>query len=177
MKTNIQKASLTAGFSLLIMTVLAFMIFPSLQATTLSIIGIAIIIILDVIVAISLYILLKPANSNFSFLTALFRIVYAIIFTVALIKMPDLNTFNYIWQRGLLVFGFHLLLLGVLIYKSTYIPKWLGILVIIASAGYIVDSLGVYFGYSLQIGMFTFIGELILMLWLLIKGNKIQISN
>jgi len=177
MKTTIQKSALISGISLLIMTILSFIIFPSLQANTLSIIGIVIIIILDVIVALSLYIVLKPTDKNLSFWTALFRIVYAIIFTIALIKMPDLNAFTNIWQRGLLVFGFHLLLLGVLIYKSNYIPKWVGILILIASAGYIIDSFGIYLGYSLQIGMFTFIGELILMLWLIFKGGKIQISD
>ncbi|MFC1785039.1 DUF4386 domain-containing protein [Candidatus Neomarinimicrobiota bacterium] len=173
---SIQKTAKIAGVSLLIMTIMSFIIFPSLQATTLSIIGIAIIIILDVVVAISLYIILKPSNENLSMIMALFRIVYAIIFTIALIKMPDLNAFTYIWERGLLVFGFHLLLLGVLIYHSIYIPKWIGVLVVIASTGYIIDNIGTYFGYSLQIGMFTFIGEIILMLWLLIKGSKIQIS-
>lgn len=173
----IQKSALTAGFSLLIMTILSFIIFPSLQANTLSIIGIAVIIILDVIVALSLYVVLKPVDKNLSLWSALFRIVYAVIFTIALIKMPDLNAFNYIWERGLLVFGIHILLLGILVYKSSYIPKWVGILVLIASAGYIIDSLGAFWGYSWQIGMFTFIGELILMLWLIFKGGKIQISN
>lgn len=174
--TSIQKAAIISGVSLLIMTILSVLIFPSLKATTLSIIGIAIIIILDVVVAITLYQILKPSNNNLSFLMAIFRIVYAVIFTIALIKMPDLNAFNYIWIRGLLVFGLHLLLLGVLIYHSTYIPKWIGALVVIASFGYIIDSIGAYFGYSLQIGMFTFFGELILMAWLLIKGSRIQIQ-
>ena len=175
--TLVRKAALYSGLGLLIMMILSFIIFPSLEATTFSIVGIAIIIILDVIVAITLYQVLKPVNYNLSFLMALFRIVYAIIFTIALIKISDISTFNYIWERGLLVFGVHLLLLGVLIYNSKYIPKLIGVLVMIASAGYIIDSIGVNFGLSLQIAMFTFFGEIILMLWLLIKGSKIQVSN
>ena len=174
---SIQKAALASGVGLLIMTILSLIIFSSLEATTFSIVGIAIIIILDIIVAITIYKVVKPVNSNLSFLMALFRIVYAIIFTIALIKISDLSTFNYIWERGLLVFGVHLLLLGVLIYNSKYIPKYIGILVMLASSGYIIDSIGVYFGYSLQIAMFTFIGELVMMIWLLFRGSKIQVPN
>ena len=180
MKSNnraIQKAAIISGFSLLIMTILSFIIFPSLQATTFSKFGIAIIIILDVIVAITLYHVLKPVNSNLSFLMALSRVVYAVIFTIALLKISDLSIFNSIWERGLLVFGVHLLLLGVLVYNSNFIPKLIGILVMITSVGYIIDSIGIYFGYSFQIAMFTFFGELVLMIWLLIKGSKIQIPN
>jgi len=173
---SVQKVALTAGISLLIMTILSFLIFPSLQATVLSIIGIAVIIILDVIVAISLYILMKPTNSNLSLLMALFRIVYAVIFTIALIKMPNLNAFNFIWQRGLLVFGFHLLLLGILVFRSTFIPKWVGVLLAISGMGYIIDGFGTYWGYSYNIALYTFIGELILMFWLVIKGRKIQVN-
>jgi len=175
MDTQIQKSALTAGLSLLLMTILSILIFPSLQATTLHISGIGIIIILDIIVALALYSFLKPANQRLSLWTAVFRIVYALIFVVALIKMPDLDAFNYVWERGLLVFGFHLLLLGLLTIQAKYVPKWIGYLVLIASAGYIIDSLGVFWGYSWQIGIYTFIGELVFMLWLLIKGRKINI--
>ncbi len=177
MDKQIQRSALTAGLSLLLMTILSILIFPSLQATTLHITGIAAIIILDVIVALALYLFLKPANQRLSLWTAVFRIVYALIFVVALIKMPNLDAFNHVWERGLLVFGFHLLLLGILITQTKYVPNWIGYLVLIASAGYIIDSLGTFWDYSWQIGMFTFIGELIFMLWLLTKGRKVVLSN
>lgn len=178
METNtasIQKSALTAGLGLLIMTILSILIFPSLQAIPLHITGIAIIIILDVVVALSLYKFLKLVNPNLSLSTALFRIVYAIIFIIALIKMPDIDAFNHVWERGLLVFGFHLLLLGLLTIQAKYVPTWLGYLLLIASAGYIIDSLGAFWGYTTQIGIYTFIGELIFMFWLLFKGRKISI--
>jgi len=177
MDKQIQKSAIVAGSSLLLMTILSILIFPSLQAITLHITGIGIIIILDVIVAIALYNFLKPANQKLSLWTAIFRLVYAIIFVVALIKMPNLDAFNHVWERGLLVFGFHLLLLGILTLQAKYVPNWIGYLVLLASAGYIIDSFGAFWGYSSQIGMFTFVGELILMIWLLFKGRKIQISD
>lgn len=168
-----QNSALLAGLSLLLMTILSILIFPSLKAVPLHITGIAVIIILDIIVALALYFFLKSANQRLSLLTALFRSVYAIIFLIALIKMPNISAFNHVWERGLLVFGFHLLLLGLLTIQAKYVPKWIGYLLIIASVGYIIDSLGVFWGFSWQIGMFTFIGELVFMLWLLIKGRKI----
>lgn len=173
----IQKSAIIAGLSLLLMMILSILIFPSLQANTLHITGIAIIIILDVIVAISLYNFLKLANQRLSLFTALFRLVYALIFLISLLKMPNIDAFNHVWERGLLVFGFHLLFLGILTIQTKYVPKWIGYLLLIASAGYIVDSLGVFWGYSWQISMFTFIGELIFMIWLLIKGNKLQVTQ
>jgi len=42
----------------------------------------------------------------------------------------------------------------------------------VAGAGYVVDSFaGLLFAdYALSLGAFTFVGEFLLMLWLLIKG-------
>ena len=177
MEKQLQKSALVAGLSLVLMTILSIIIFPSLQANPLHITGIAIIIVLDVIVAISIYTFLKPANQNLSLSVAIFRMVYAVIFIIALVKMPDLDLFNHVWERGLLVFGLHLLLLGLLTIQAKYVPKWIGYLILIASAGYIIDSLGAFWGYSIQIGMFTFIGELIFMFWLIFRGIKIQVTG
>ena len=177
MDKQIQKSALIAGLSLLLMTILSILIFPSLQAITLHTVGIGVIIILDVIVAIALYNFLKPANQGLSLWTAVFRLVYALIFIVALIKMPNLDAFNHVWERGLLVFGFHLLLLGILVLQAKYIPKWIGYLILIASAGYLIDSLGAFWGYSWQIGIYTFIGELVFMVWLIFWGRKVQFDT
>lgn len=172
-KVPLPNAALIAGVCLLIMTILSFAIFPSLQATIYSIIGILIIIILDVVVAIALYFLLKPVNKNLSLTMSICRFVYAIIFFIALCNISYLTTFHAIWDSGLLLFGFHLLLLGYLVLKSTYLPKWLGILVMIGSSGYILDGIGAVFGYPLKITMFTFMGEVLFAFWLVIKGRKL----
>ena len=176
-RITIQKSALIAGLGQLIMTNLSFAIFPSLAATTIHITGIAIIIILDIIVAIAFYEFFKPVNHKLSLLAAVFRIVYAVIFLIALIKMPDIDKYYYVWDRGLLVFGIHVLLIGILVIQSNYVPKWIGVLVLIASAGYIIDSLGVFWGYSWQTAMFTFIGEMIFMIWIIFWGSKVQLGE
>ena len=50
----------------------------------------------------------------------------------------------------------------------------LGILLLIAGAGYLIDGTGRIFSdsYDLTLSMFTFIGEVVLIVWLLIQGRK-----
>jgi len=69
-------------------------------------------------------------------------------------------------------FGLWLLPLAYLIIKSGFIPKILGILLIIAGLGYLIDFLVFYLfpNFTLAITPYTFWGELLLLLWLLIKG-------
>jgi hypothetical protein len=72
--------------------------------------------------------------------------------------------------------GLWLLPLGYLILKSNFIPKLIGILMLVAGIGYIVDSVALFLlpGLILNISQFTFIGELVLLLWLLIKGVNVE---
>ena len=78
--------------------------------------------------------------------------------------------------------GLWLIPFGLLVYKSGFIPRILGVLLLINGAGYIVESLTfLLFQRSdyLFVRQFTFVtyfGELIMMLWLLIKGVKTQSS-
>ena len=84
-------------------------------------------------------------------------------------------------ERGLhiahIFWGLWLFPLGYLVLKSGFLPKVLGILLIVGGIGYLVD-LARYFLFpdsSLTITQFTFIGELLLPLWLLIKGVNVEL--
>ena len=72
--------------------------------------------------------------------------------------------------------GLWLLPLGYLIIKSKYIPNLIGILMIVAGLGYLVDSVSLFLlpTRNIDISQFTFIGEVLLLLWLLIKGVNIE---
>ncbi|MFC1529522.1 DUF4386 domain-containing protein [Gemmatimonadota bacterium] len=159
-----------------------------------------IVAILDVVVAWALYVLLKPVNKSLSLLAAWFRIVYAAILAFALsnllvvlqllkgdgyLNVFDTNqlyaqtmlfliAFTDGWDLGLAIFGLHLVVLGYLAFKSGYIPKILGILVIVAGFGYTIDSFGKFLSpsYNFSLAMFTFIGEVLLIFWLLWKSIK-----
>ena len=164
-----------------------------------------IVALLDILVAWALYVFLKPINKNLSLLTAWLRIVYSTILLVVLINlinvlqllngadylsvftadqlqtqvMLSLNIFTHGFEFGLIIFGFHLLLLGYMIFKAGYMRKILGILIILAALGYIIDGFANLLSsdYNLSISMYTFIGEVILIFWLLIIGRKIKETN
>jgi hypothetical protein len=166
-----------------------------------------IILICDVLAAWGLYIFLKPVNKDLSLLMAWLRLVYVAILGVALLNYIKVllltgsdyytsslgtdqfqsqvlllvNSFDNMWSIGLIVFGLHIFLLGYLVFKSGYIPKTLGILLIIAFAGYVIINLGdllipAYSDYK-KIVMYIFIipmlSELALGLWLLVKGREV----
>lgn len=144
---------------------------------------------LDVIVAWAMYIVFLPADKKLSAWTAWLRAIYGVIFAFAISQLPialrvistdgaqamlHLKGFQSIWDKSLILFGFHLLLLGYLAFKSGYAPKWLAIFLLLAALGYIVDGFGKALSpaYSLSISQFTFIGEVLLIFWLLWKGIK-----
>ena len=89
----------------------------------------------------------------------------------------DLHRYGYVvgWIFGL--FHFHF---GVLVFRSGFLPRILGVLLIAACFGYLVDSLTPLLlpGYANIVGRFASIpltlGEPPIILWLLIMGAKDQ---
>lgn len=88
--------------------------------------------------------------------------------------MLFLDAFSLGWALALVVFGFHLLLIGYLAFQAGYVPKWLGTLLVVAGLGYLADSLAKFLipDSGIAISQFTFVGEVLLMFWLLWKGIK-----
>ncbi|OEK09554.1 hypothetical protein A8C32_12685 [Flavivirga aquatica] len=77
---------------------------------------------------------------------------------------------------GLIIFGVYLILLGYLVYKATYIPKLFGVFLLIAGLSWVIDNFSTFLFPEINT-QFLFIftmGELIFMLWLLIKGSRIK---
>jgi len=158
--------------------------------------------ICDVVVAWALYFLLKPVSESLSLLAAWFQLVYAIMSLVALLNLasvlrllnigdyttflppdqvPDqvmlsLSAFRDWWAFSFFFFGIHLVLLGYLVFKSEYIPKWVGISLAIAGLGYLINTTQRYLfpKINLEFITITYFGELVFMLWLLIKGLRIK---
>lgn len=88
--------------------------------------------------------------------------------------MLFINAFTDVWELGLAVFGVHLTLLGYLFLRSGYISRWLSILVGIAGIGYLVDSFGgiLLNGLGISVAAFTFLGEVLLIFWLLLGFRR-----
>lgn len=95
--------------------------------------------------------------------------------------MLQLEAFESIWSVGLIIFGGHLFILGLLTFRSNNVPKWIGSLLLIASLGYIVTHLfKVFFANNegiREILDIVFIipmtaGEACFGLWMLFRGRK-----
>jgi Domain of unknown function (DUF4386) len=149
--------------------------------------------VLDIIVAAALLRLFEPVNRSVSIAAAWFRVAYAAVYLVAIIQLvvalgllcePEqalraIGAYGTIWLVGLILFGVHLLLIGYLAYRSGFMAKVFGILLVIAGLGYIADGFVAVLmpGPSISIGQFTFVGEVALMLWLLIRGTRKDFSH
>lgn len=67
--------------------------------------------------------------------------------------------------------GLWLMITAFVILSSRMLPRWLGVLLLAASAGYLFDSAAYLAGARIgSIATLTFVGELTLPVWLLVKG-------
>lgn len=75
---------------------------------------------------------------------------------------------------GLVFFGFYCLLLSLLVFRASFVPRWLGILLLLAGVGWIAGSITSFILPSLPLaGMLlpiSGLGEALFTLWLLIMG-------
>ena len=144
-----------------------------------AIIGYLLVLVLDSIIGLALYVVLQPANKKLASLTAALRILYAFtliggLFALAF-QITDVYGYASIKLIGYLFFALHILVLGYSVIKSGYIPKSLGVLLIIASFTYIVFF--VDFNLSETLGLIIMsvmaIAEFSLSIWLIVKRNRL----
>lgn len=159
-------------------------------------------ILADVAIGVAFFYLLKPVNQGLSLLSAGFRLAQAAALGINLLTLflalqfltGDMaGTANateqaYIFFKAhgigynlaLMFFAVSILIQGYLVYISGYFPKFLGVLLVIASAGYLTDNIASfiltdYADYAdtfQMIVMVAFPVELIMALWLLVKGVR-----
>lgn len=158
----------------------------------------------DVGVALLFYLLLKPVNQGLSMLAAFFRLAQATVIGINLLNfylpllllgegdylssfsddqlnslsLLFLNAHSYGYLISGVFFGVSCVILGQLIYKAAYFPKWLGILVVGAGVSYLIDCV-VNFLFpehtatsEILVMTVAVVSELSLCLYLLIKGVK-----
>jgi len=157
----------------------------------------------DIGVSIILYDLLKPVDRSLALAAAAFRIAFdvglagATVFHFAplyLIKSPPyaaafsaaqvqdlayqmLQVHNLGYNLFLIFFAAHLLLVGYLIIRSTYLPRLLGILLLVTGACYLANSI-FHLAFpevatSFYLLLPGLISEFALAGWLLIRGVDI----
>ena len=170
-----------------------------------AIIGWLLVLFGDVVRGWAFYVIFKQVNKSLALLAAWFMLMHAIIVGSALVNlfsvlqllsgadyltvfetsqlhaqvMPFLDAYKYGFIIGLVYFSFHLGILGYLVYKSGYIPRILGGLLIVASFSYLIDSLGIILlpNYpeiiTTVLAAPMFIGEVAIIVWLVLKAGKI----
>jgi hypothetical protein len=155
----------------------------------------------DVVLAWTLYVLLAPVNRALSLLASWLQLTYAAVSLAAvsnlgllyrLLVIPEysghvsvsslpaqgvllLGSFRSGWGLGLILFGLHLVLLGWLMARSSYLPRWLGWLLFADGWAWVVDRLSVYLFPNASLGFLNvfFLAELVFMVWLLGWGWRI----
>lgn len=172
-----------------------------------EVLGWLIIIITDILVSWAFYIYLKHIHQGYSLLAAWLRLIYTAVLAIAVSNlihvrtlvsnsdklfnqsidtlaskvMISIQTFESVWSLGLIVFGLHLLVAGLVVLKTKAVPKTIGILLCIAGISYILIHL--LHGFIPKLGNVTstlemilsipmIVGELGFGIWLLFKGGK-----
>jgi hypothetical protein len=112
-----------------------------------------------------------------SFLVSLHGADYLNVFTT-----EQLQALAYFFVRlhsqGLniaqIFWGLWLFPMGYLVFKSGFLPRILGVLLMIGCFGYVIQSFAAFLSYNLNIIFYTSWGELLFLLWLLIKGVDVE---
>ena len=169
----------------------------------LGIVSLYLVIPLDILVGWALYRVFSPVSTSLSMLAVTLRIAFATVFMVAISQLvgavrllnndylaafsPEqlhaqallaINAFSDVWHAGLFLFGLHLLVVGYLAFKSGYVPKLIAVLVAVDGLSYVVDTFGTVLspGHWTDTATFTFIGELLLGLWLVLRGRRLTLN-
>ena len=124
-----------------------------------------IMVVADVAVALTFYVLLKSVNNGLALLAALFRLTQSSILGINLLNhykaiilvsdnsfiqamgsetlnaevMLNINAHSYGYLIALVFFAVNCIVMGYLFYQSSLFPKLFGILLPMAGAGYLID--------------------------------------
>jgi hypothetical protein len=143
---------------------------------------------LDVVAALGLWAFFRPAGPRLAAVAAGCRVLYVVPFGVAIAALGGsaraagdadadavrrgLETFHAIWGPSLAVFGIHLILVGWIAARASYVPRWLGPVVALGGAGYLVDGAAALTDHRTEFAVYTFGGEVVLMAWLLVYAVR-----
>lgn len=148
----------------------------------------AIAAVVDIVAARSLAAVFNGVSRSVANTAAWFRVVYAATFLALIVRLAAatsagarplsaldaFETFHSTWQLALILFGFHLLLIAFLSWRSVFVPGMVAVLLAIAGLGYLGDGVATVMdpAFTAQFAKYTFVGEVALMAWLLIVGLR-----
>src|SRR5579863_183791 len=121
-----------------------------------------------IVLTILFYYMFKPVNRRLSLLAALFSIAGCIIGILDLFHLAPSGI------SPLAFFGPYCIFLGYLIFRSGFLPRILGVLMVFAGLGWLtfMSPLAKYLStYIMALGI---LAEGLLMVWLVLKGVNVQ---
>lgn len=159
----------------------------------------------DVAVAVLLYALLRPVNASLALLAAFFRLVFVAVAganvanhfaallllsgpeTLAAFRPDQLQALARMFLRlrvigfdiALVFFGLHCVVLGYLVFRSTFFPRILGLLLAFGGAAYLANIFANVLPATLAAWLFPAImlpagvAELLFAFWLIIVGVNV----
>lgn len=163
-----------------VLYLLIFIVCPS-GASTATPLNIAATMVCDTGVALIFYVLFRPVNRDLAMLALIFRLIFVAMMTLDSLEyfgVLDLfhgahsaRLFDTADSLSLVPFGAHCLLIGWLIYKSGFLPRFLGVLMGVAGLAYVNFIypwlVHIALPYVLIPGV---VGEGLLTLWLIVAG-------
>lgn len=144
-----------------------------------AVFGYMLVLLLDTIIGLALFVVLKPSNKNLALLTSALRLLYAFILMIGVLalalQISDVHGYAYTKLIGYLFFAVHILMLGYTVYKSGYLPNSLGVLLMLASFTYLIFFVDFNLPKSLNVVFMLImaIAELSLSIWLILNRNRL----
>ncbi len=156
-----------------------------------------VIALVDVAVALALHVLFRNGDHDVSLLAAWCRVLYSAMLGVAVVflfqalglldgglaaeALIAIETFDAAWSIGLLAFGSHLVLVGIVLLRTRFAPRPLGWLLLVAGSAFALDTLASalladYESYEVWfqavVGISDVIAEGWFALWLLFRAGR-----
>ena len=160
----------------------------------------------DIAVALVCYELLKPVSRGLSLLASFFRLGMVAVLGANLrdlfaplyflksaslstafraeqlqaLALASLDLYEQVFFLALVLFGFHCAVIGYLVYRSTFLPRIAGVLVMITASCYLIHGFTRVLSPALATRLFPYLmpvgfpGELLLALWLLAFGVNVE---
>ena len=121
-----------------------------------------------IVVTLLFYDMLKPVNRSLSMVAALFSLLGCANDVLSLLNLVPYRI------NSLVFFGPYCLLIGYLIFRSTFLPRILGVLMALAGVGWLTFLSPAATPLATYLKILGFVAEASLMLWLIVKGVNVQ---
>jgi Domain of unknown function (DUF4386) len=117
------------------------------------------------------YFMFRPVNRNLSLLAVIFGLVGCTNDILGLMSVAPYNI------SSLVFFGPYCLLIGYLIFRSVFLPRFLGVLMALAGLAWLIVLSHLATQLLPYLTILGFLAEASLMLWLIVKGASQRSMN